>query len=80
MGDIEGWEGRSGGRGGVLKYPQKVVQMGGGLEYPQKVVEMGGLEYPQTTGKLYNRRGRGEGEGIDKCNQESMIISNIASE
>ena len=53
---------------------------GGGLEYPQKVVEMGGLEYPQTTGKLYNRRGRGEGEGIDKCNQESMIISNIASE
>ena len=52
MGDIEGGEGRSGesgGREGVLKYPQKVVERGEGLEYPQ------------TTGKLYKRRGRGRG-------------------
>ena len=54
MGDIEGGEGRSGesgGREGVLKYPQKVVERGEGLEYPQ------------TTGKLYKRRGRGRGRG-----------------
>ena len=75
MGGKEWREGR-----GFKISPERGRVGGWGLEYPQKVVEMGGLEYPQTTGKLYNRRGRGEGEGIDKCNQESMIISNIASE